>query len=170
MGSKNDSQNLPARHPPRWITQCPDLIIALHRVCHVSLKCGSDAVDTSSVMAAAHQRNVFRVRPTKRHCRAGWGPEFHMGLWQVRFVPQLFGEHAALVGKILDGRNERLWITSGRQFVMATFSRQDRPATSNASSIKRTTVVLLSITIVIVATPARTLWQIVFDHAIDDFD
>src|SRR4030095_2571634 len=121
-------------------------------------------------MAAAHERDVFGRRPKKRHRRAGGTPEFHMRIWQVRPVPQLFSEHAALIRKILYGRNERLWIASGREFVMAAFSRQDWPASANARPVESTAVIFLTIAIVIVTTPARALWQIMFEHAIDHFD
>src|SRR5262249_1919873 len=101
---------------------------------------------------------------------ARWTAALHMGLWQVRPVPQLFREHAALVRKVLYGRNEWPRIAAGGKFIMTAFSRQDWPATPNARSVKSTSVVLLSITIVIVATPARALWQIMFEYAIYHFD
>src|SRR5205823_9018408 len=66
--------------------------------------------------------------------------------------------------------DKRLWIASGRQFVVTAFSRQDWPATSNACTIKSLTVIFLPVTIVIVTTPTRALWQIILEHSIDDFD
>jgi hypothetical protein len=53
---------------------------------------------------------------------------------------------------------------------MTAFSRQNWPATSNARSIESTTVIFLSIAIAIVTTPARPLRQVMFEHAVDDFD
>src|SRR6266446_5382196 len=53
---------------------------------------------------------------------------------------------------------------------MTAFTRQDWPATSNACSVKSTAVIFLSVAIVVVTTPARALWQIIFEHAINDFD
>src|SRR4026208_494461 len=52
---------------------------------------------------------------------------------------------------------------------MPAFSCQNWPATSDARSVESTTVIFLSIAIAIVATPARALWQGMFEHAIDYF-
>src|SRR4030095_11813947 len=51
---------------------------------------------------------------------------------------------------------------------MTAFSRQDWPAAPNARSIESAAVIFLSIAIVIVAPPARALWQIMFEHSIND--
>jgi hypothetical protein len=53
---------------------------------------------------------------------------------------------------------------------MTAFSRQNRPTTSHARSVESTTVIFLPIAIVIITTPSRALRQIMFEHAIDDFD
>src|SRR2546425_471587 len=107
-------------------------------------------------MAAAHEGNVFGVRPTKRHRRPCWGTAFHPAVPQVISVPKLFADHAALVGKVFDRFDERHRIACGSQFVMAALSRQNRPATTDARSIESTAVVLFPITIMMIATPPRT--------------
>ena len=53
---------------------------------------------------------------------------------------------------------------------MAALSCQDRPAAADADSIECATILFLSVAIMIVTTPARALWQVMFEHAIDDFD
>src|SRR4029077_6821892 len=121
-------------------------------------------------MSAAHEGNVFGVRPAKRHCRAGWTTAFHMSARQVRSVPYLFGDHPTLVREIFYRRDKRLWIAPRSQLVMAAFSGQNRPAPAHARSVEGAAVVLLAVAIVIVATPAGALRQIIFEHAIDHFD
>ena len=66
--------------------------------------------------------------------------------------------------------NERHWIASGSEFVVAALARQNRPRTADARSIESAAVILLPIAIVIVAAPARPLRQIALEHAIDDFE
>ena len=58
----------------------------------------------------------------------------------------------------------------GRQFVMAALTGQDRPAASDARAVESAAVLFLSIAIVIVAAPARTLRQIVLENVIHDSD
>jgi len=53
---------------------------------------------------------------------------------------------------------------------MAPFSGQNWPATPDPCAVEGATVLSLSIAIMIVTPPARALWQIMFKHAIDDFD
>jgi hypothetical protein len=63
-----------------------------------------------------------------------------------------------------------LGIMPGRQFVMAALSGQNRPGSSDARPVKRASVLFLSIAVVIVAAPGRTLRQIVFENVIHDRD
>src|SRR5471032_2888853 len=51
---------------------------------------------------------------------------------------------------------------------MAAFAGQNRPRTANARSVVGAAVRFLPVTIMIVATPARALRQIVFEHFIND--
>src|SRR5438874_9178975 len=53
---------------------------------------------------------------------------------------------------------------------MAAFAGKNWPATSDACAVESAAVIFLPITVVIVTTPARPLWQIILEHAIDDFD
>ena len=53
---------------------------------------------------------------------------------------------------------------------MAAFAGQNRPGTANTRSIVSAAVRFLSVTIVIVATPAWAVWQFVFEHLINDRD
>ena len=53
---------------------------------------------------------------------------------------------------------------------MAALTCQNRPAPAHARSVERAAIIFLPIAIMIVATPALALRQIMFDYAIDDFD
>ena len=87
-----------------------------------------------------------------------------------RSIPKLLADHPARVGKIFHRLDERLWIASGRQFIMAAFACQNRPAPAHACPVERAAVILLAIAIVIVPAPARALWQVVLENSIDHFD
>src|ERR1700751_5298605 len=53
---------------------------------------------------------------------------------------------------------------------MAAFSRQNRPAPAYAGSVVSAAVIFLTVAVVIVTAPTRTLRQIVLENAIDYFD
>src|SRR5512145_2086181 len=110
------------------------------------------------------------MRPTQWHGRTRWHAAPHSSLRQVLGIPQLLAEHATLVGELFHRRNERNRIASGSDLVMAALARQNRPRTADARPIEGATVILLPIAIVIVTAPARTLRQVVLEHAIDHFD
>src|SRR5207245_7472665 len=62
------------------------------------------------------------------------------------------------------------WIAAHSQFVMAAFAGQNRPAAAHTAAVKSAAVALLSIAIVIIATPPRSLRQVALDYAVDHFD
>src|ERR1700746_353708 len=117
-------------------------------------------MEANAVMPAPDERNVLGVRPAKRHRRACRTTAFHSCLWQIGSIPNLFGEHATLVGKLFDRGDERFWIATGNELVMATFSRQNWPAPAYAGSVVSASVIFLTVAVVIVTTPARTLRQV----------
>src|SRR4029077_5892038 len=106
----------------------------------------------------------------KRHRRARRTTAFHSCLRQVGSIPNLFGDHAALVRKIFDCRDQRFWIATGSEFVVAAFSCQNRPAPAYAASVVSAAVILLAVAVVIVTTPAGALRQVVLENAINHFD
>src|SRR5688500_19124462 len=61
--------------------------------------------------------------------RAGGEAALQFAVRQIVRVPELFGNHAALVGEFLDGFYEGQGIATGREFVMA-----DRKSTRLNSS------------------------------------
>src|SRR5215216_5302834 len=162
-----------------WMSNRPNFIPTWHRVQNIPLERCLNAIKTDAVMPTAHQRDIFSVRPAKGHRGAGGATWFHVGAWlaaarssrrrQIRSVPQLFGEHAALVRKIFHRGNQGLWIASRSQLVMASFACQNRPATTHAGSVVGAAIVLLTVAVVIVTTPARALRQLMFNHAVDHF-
>ena len=105
------------------MSKTPNLVPALDWIHHIALECRFDSVEADPVMAAAHKRNIFRVRPAKRHRRAGRATAFHPAIRQIIGVPDLFGNHAALIRKIFHRHDERFRIASGSQFVMAALPR-----------------------------------------------
>src|SRR5437867_11510638 len=113
------------------MTKTPNLVSTLRWIYDVASVRRLDTVEANAIMPAAHERNIFSVRPAKRHCRACWTTAFHSRLRQIVTVPHLFRDHAALIGKVFDRRDERLRIAPRSQLVMAAFARQNRPATSN---------------------------------------
>src|SRR5438045_5481686 len=92
-------------------------------------------MEANAIMPAPDERNVLSVRPAKRHRRARRTTAFHSCVRQVGSIPNLFGKHAALVRKIFDGRDKRFRIATGGEFVMASFSSQNRPAPSQCGSV-----------------------------------
>jgi hypothetical protein len=100
--------------------QSPNFIPTLHRIRDVALIRRIDAVEAHAIMPTAHERNVFGMRPAKWH--RGAGRTTASQVWQVDSVPNLFGEHPALVRKIFHCCDERFWVAPGSQFIMAAFS------------------------------------------------
>src|ERR1700747_371654 len=104
------------------MTQSPNFISALHGINNVALVRGFDAVEANTVVPAAHERNVFGMRPAKRHCRASRATTFHPGMGQIVSVPYLLCDHTAFIRKVFDCGNERFRIAPRSQLVMAAFS------------------------------------------------
>lgn len=78
----------------------PDFEIADLTTFGVALIDPFDAIKANAVAAAADKRDVFRVRPAKRHRRAGWSAAFHAAIRQILIIPDLLGDHAAAVGDV----------------------------------------------------------------------
>src|SRR5262245_30032950 len=152
------------------MTKGPNLEAVRHRIHYISLVRRFDSREANAVMPAPDQRDVFGVRPAERHRRTGWTTGLHSCLGQVWSIPNLFGEHAALVRKIFDRRDKRFWIATGSELVVAAFSRQNRPAPAHSSSIVSAPVSFLAVAVMIVAAPARALRQIVLLNPIDHFN
>jgi len=125
---------------------------------------------TDSVVAAPHQRDVFRVRPAQGHGCAGRLPFYRFLGGQIIGIPELFGDHSALVAKFLHRFNERHRVLSGCQFIMPAFPGQNRPGPAFAGPIERIAVCFLSVAVVIITTPARALGQVPLQHSVDHFD
>ena len=166
----DEAQDFSKRHAAKRMAETPDLVPALHRVDDIALEGRLDSIKTNAVVSAAHEGDIFRMRPAQRHGRARWAARASFPLRQVFGVPQLLADHATFVGELFHRRNERHRIASGREFVMAALAGQNRPGAADARSIESAAVILLPIAIVIVAAPARTLRQVALEHAIDDFD
>src|SRR6266496_1201277 len=105
------------------MAKSPNLISTWDRVPHIAAERGLDVMKAHAVMTTAHQREIFGVGPAERHSGAGGAAAFHMSIGQVRSVPYLFCDHAALIGKIFYRRDEGLGLEPGSQFIMRAFSR-----------------------------------------------
>jgi hypothetical protein len=66
--------------------------------------------------------------------------------------------------------NKQHRIATGSEFVLAAFSRQNRPAPAHSGSVVSAAVIFLAVAVVIVTTPARALRQVVLENAINHFD
>src|SRR4051794_18450333 len=104
------------------MTNGPDLKTIRDGIYHVSLVSRIHSMKANPVVPAPDERNVLGVRPAKRHGRAGRATAFHSHMRQVRSVPNLFGEHAALVRKIFDRCDEGFGIAARSEFVVTAFS------------------------------------------------
>src|SRR6185437_13936214 len=99
-------------------------------------------------------------------------PQKQLAIGDICAVPYLLGKQPAAIGRGFDRllqflRDSRI---SSRQFVVCAFSRQQGPGAANAGSIKRRTVGMLSVSIVVVAVPARTLRNSHLQQCIEDFN
>src|SRR4030095_744163 len=108
------------RHVAQWMAQSPDLVPAFYRILDVTLVCSIDAIETNAVVTATDERYILGMRPAQRHGCSGGLAAFHVG--QIVRVPKLFGDHSTLIGKILDRGDERSWIATRSEFVMAAFA------------------------------------------------
>src|SRR5207244_11805070 len=104
------------------MTKSPNLVSTLRWIYDVALVRRLDTVEANAVMPAAHERNIFSVRPAKRHCRASRTTAFHPRMRQIFAVPNLLCDHAALIRKVFDRGDERFWIAPRGQLVMAAFT------------------------------------------------
>src|SRR5206468_6366184 len=101
--TEDNPQNLASGYTVERMANRPNLVIGLHWIQYVAFECWFNAIKADAIMTAAHERNIFSVRPAKRHCRAGWTTASHTATrlataspsrgGQVRSVPQLFGDH-----------------------------------------------------------------------------
>jgi hypothetical protein len=148
----------------------PDFVAAGDGFGHVTLVRPVRSVKANPVVPAAHQRNIFGVRPAQRHGRAGGQAAFHFAVRQVVVVPKLLGNHVPCVGEFFDGLNVRQRVASRRQFVMARVRRSNRPGPAHARAIESAAVGLLPVAVVIVAPPARPLRQIPPQNPVDHFN
>src|SRR5437867_4418976 len=82
------------------MTKSPNLVSTLHWIYDVALVRRLDAIEADAVMAAAHERNIFSMRPAKRHRRAGRTTAFHSRMGQIFAVPNLLCDHTAFIRKI----------------------------------------------------------------------
>src|SRR5438445_13036960 len=141
------------------VAEAPDLMPAPPRIDDIALECRFDPIKADTVVSTPHEGNIFSMRPTQRHGRTRWQTGPHISLRQIFGVPQLLADHATFIGELFHRGNERHWIASGSNLVMAAFPRQNRPGAAHAPAIESAAVLLLPITIMIVAAPARTLRQ-----------
>jgi len=138
------------------MAQNPNLVSILRWIYDVTLVGRLYAIEANAVMPAAHERNIFRVRPAKRHRRASRANRASFRVRQNLAVPNLLCDHAAFIRKVFDRGDERFWIAPRGQLVMAAFSGQNWPAATYACAVEGASVILLSVVIMVVsdASPA----------------
>src|SRR5438477_2471156 len=94
------------------VTKGPNLKTVRRWIYHVSLIRRIDPMEANAIMPASDKGNVLGVRPAKRHRRACGATAPHSCVWQVGPIPNLFGEHSALIREILHRSDERFWIST----------------------------------------------------------
>jgi len=152
------------------MTKAPNLVAILHPVKYIALERRVDSIEADPVVTTAYEPDIFGMRPAERHRCPGRSSAFQPAIRQIRGVPKLFRNHAASIGKPFNRFDKRHRIALSSEFIMAALARQYRPRASDPGPIKRATIVFLSIAIVIIAAPARTLGKIALNHTINDFD
>src|SRR5665213_3868064 len=77
--------------------------------------------------------------------------------WYVRRIPDLLGDQAAFVGEGFQSGQKMfcLFYPPGRQFVVCPLPNKQWPQTANSRSVKRRTILMLAVSIVIVTMPGR---------------
>ena len=153
----------------RLVAEAPDLVRAWYRLRDVTLVGRLHAIEHHSIATAANQAEILGVRPAERHGRAGGFSAPKMPTLQVIIIPQLLGKHTAFVCHAFEHIDVRQWIAAGGQFVVAAFSGEDRPRAAHARAIERRAIILLPVSVVIVASPARALRQFAANGPVDHF-
>ena len=77
LGRNDEAQDLSRRHAANRMTGAPHLVLVSHRVDDVALEGRLDAIKTDAVMSAAHEGDIFRMRPAQRHGRTRGPPAPH---------------------------------------------------------------------------------------------
>ena len=96
------------------------------------------------------------------------GAETKMPRGQIWCVPDLFRYQANPLGKLLEGVQIRMRITTGRKLVMPTLARQQRPRAPYSPTLIRPAIVTLAVAIVIVAAPAWAHGSLDLEHGINN--
>src|SRR5215472_385304 len=141
----------------------PELNFGWRGLPAISLRNFGNQVEDLAIMNRAEQSNVFRMRPQERTCRTGRAAASQVRFRPVVFVPDLLGQQPGAIGEGLHGADEGPRVATSRQFVVPAFAGQQGPGSAAAPVYKGTAIGPLSVTVVVVTTPARA-----FRHD-DDF-
>ena len=124
----------------RWdaaslVAQRPHLMRVRMWCADVALVGWFDAIEADAVALAAHEGKVFGVAPAQRHRGASGRASREFGARQIVSVPELLGEHPALVRHLLERGDEGERVATGRQFVVAALAGEDRPGAADAGAV-----------------------------------
>src|ERR1019366_10031373 len=110
------------------------------------------------------------MRPDERHRRAGSSSKEQLTLRDVRRVPDLLGNHPALVGEGFQGTREaaRLVAVSRRELVVGALTDEQGPRSTHAGAVERCAVFVLAVPIAVVAAPRGTVGRLDLQESIDD--
>src|ERR1019366_8510790 len=106
------------------------------------------------------------MSPHQRHGGARRPPEIHVNLRPVRLIPNLLGQKPRRRAKAFHGSNEWLHVVARGELVMPALAREQGPGAALPPGSKRTAVLTLSISVVIVAVPAGAEWRINLEHGV----
>src|SRR5581483_7669952 len=136
----------------------------------VALFDDGDAVEDVAVSDGAEKFEVLGVRPAEGLGGAGGATAVEPFGGHVGVVPDLLGKHASEGGEFFDRVDERADVVAGGELVVRALAGEQRPGAALPVANVRTAVFALSVAIVVVAAPARTVGGVDLEDVVDDFE
>src|SRR5579862_2215299 len=165
------AENLPNAHEAHVTVRLPDFelfsLAALAKVAFGNLR---NCVVDLAVGRGAEKFDVLSMGPHQWHGGTSGPAAPHKDLGPVVLVPGLLREQAGCRSKILHRTDIGLSAAPGGKLVMAPFTSEQRPNAAHTMLRKRTTVLLLAISIVVIAMPGWPRRRIRLEHSIDHFE
>ena len=105
--------------------------------------------------------------PHQRHSRAAGFSEKHIGLREIRRVPNLLRQHATAGSKLFHGCDECADVSSRGQFVMGALACEQGPCASDAPAGVWFAIRMRAIAIIVIAPPAWAIRGCDFEHRVN---
>lgn len=155
-------------HVPQRMAEAPDLMPAVGAPDDVTVSNRRQQIETHPVVAAADKGDVLGMGPAQWHGRTRGAARAQV-LTRRGVIPELFADHAAIIGKLFHRLDIGHGVTSCCEFVVAALTGEDGPGAAHAAAVERAAIRLLPVAIVVVPSPAGPLGQVALDDAVDDF-